>query len=86
MAQVSLDITELPSRQDELVRCFSRSGDRIIVTQGGTPVFELTPAPRSESAAPPLAKRILGLSSGMFKMSPDFNDPLPPEAWTDLPK
>jgi antitoxin (DNA-binding transcriptional repressor) of toxin-antitoxin stability system len=87
VAQVTLDINELPLRQREIVRDFAQPGDRIIVTDRGEPVFELTPADRSEPATTPLAQRTLGLGGGKtFTMAPDFNDPLPPEVWTDLPK
>ncbi len=81
MALITLDINELPARYAEVLCCF-HPGDSIVVTRGGSPVFQLVPTTMPPTTPGPSAQRILGMNRGTTTIGPDFNDPLPKEFWS----
>lgn len=72
-----IDVKELPARFREVLS-LSKSGEEIIVTEGGVPLARLF-------AILPGNPRIPGLHPGALEPAEDFDAPLPSEFWTDSP-
>ncbi len=77
MSTAQVDVRDLPSRLDELM-CLAAAGTEVIVTDGNLPRARLLPLPTGQ-------KRIPGLHPGAFKMTEDFDAPLPDEFWAGQP-
>ncbi|MFN3761829.1 MAG: type II toxin-antitoxin system Phd/YefM family antitoxin [Anaerolineae bacterium] len=67
-----IEVKEAQARLPELLSQIA-SGVEWILTDGMTPVARLVPVPT----------RVAGLHPGAIWTSPDFDEPLPDEFWTD---
>ncbi len=65
-------IHEAKTHLSALIRAVE-SGETILLKRGTTAVAQIVPVPKSEE------KRPLGQWSGKLSISPDFDDPMPPE-------
>ena len=74
-----MDIAEAKARMDELLARV-RSGEEIVLAEGGTPVVKMTPAAGRNGA------RIFGEFSGKVRMSDDFAAPLSGDALAEWEK
>jgi prevent-host-death family protein len=73
MAQI-IDIHDPAANLPELVERVG-NGEEIVIERDGKPVAVLTPAP--ENAPKKQGRSLLGLFEGQFKMTDDFDDPVP---------
>jgi antitoxin (DNA-binding transcriptional repressor) of toxin-antitoxin stability system len=72
MVTKQIDVKEAQVRVQELLSQIA-SGVEWILTDGMTPVARLVP----------ISSRVPGLHTGAIRASPDFDEPLPEEFWTD---
>jgi prevent-host-death family protein len=67
----TLNVAEAKARLSELVQR-AANGEEIIIARNGQPQARLMPLARK-------APRVPGRGAGKWKVSPDFNDPIPDE-------
>lgn len=67
----TLNVAEAKARLSELVQRAAR-GEEIVIARNGQPLARLVPLP-------PRVERVPGRGAGKWRMSGDFNAPLPPE-------
>lgn len=67
----TLNVAEAKARLSELVQRAAR-GEEIIIARNGEPQARIV-------ALAPKATRVPGKGAGKWKVTGDFNDPLPPE-------
>jgi antitoxin (DNA-binding transcriptional repressor) of toxin-antitoxin stability system len=72
MQKSTVDVEEVQSRLQELLNRII-GGEHVILESDKKPVAEICP----------IKERIAGLHSGSAWMSPDFDEPLPDEFWTE---
>lgn len=78
MTTKAVEIHEAQQHLAELVAQVA-TGAEIILLDGQTPRARLVPI------TPQAARRVPGLHAGRMTMSPDFDQPLPDEVWTETP-
>ena len=71
---MQVNLYEAKTRLSELV-AQAHEGQTVIIAKAGTPMAKLVPL----DAPPAKAKIKFGLLKGQLEISPDFDDPLPPE-------
>jgi antitoxin (DNA-binding transcriptional repressor) of toxin-antitoxin stability system len=76
MANLTIDVNELPTRYAEAVSR-AQQGDEVIVTATGQAPARLVPV----STIALRQARVLGLHPGSMVMAPDFDAPLPDAFW-----
>lgn len=74
MVTKTIDVKEALFEWKELLTLVQQ-GSEVILTEGGTPVARLTPVAQAEG------QRILGLHTGSWTVSDDFDEPLSDEFW-----
>ena len=72
-AAMQVNLYEAKTRLSELVDQ-AHAGQTVIIAKAGRPMAKLVPL-----GAPTQSKIKFGLLKGQLEISPDFDDPLPPE-------
>ena len=76
MLTKTVDVREKKTDLAELL-ALVREGAEVVLTEGSVPVARLLPLGR------PSKQRTAGLHQGAIWTSPDFDEPLPEDLWTE---
>lgn len=74
MSTKRVSLAEAEGHLAELIEAAEHGDDVVIEAEGKTPV-------RLTLVQSPQGKRVFGQYSGMIRISPDFDSPLPDEFW-----